>query len=742
MEVDDLDSLFEGMVLFTPSQLDDDELQKQQQQQDDVRASAASTSDSFNESEAETPPACINENTLITSENKPQQEPLDENLFSDLTLQTLSSQSHPIPDTTSPTTSRHVTRKKKRAASLRIGYARDSSSLDDPPYYPSPANDDHDHDHPSNLNHSPAPIPTPTSLADAQSESELELDISTSTPSVSVSDSQFDAQFDRIQSQISIKLQHSRQSAASVSAARKDAITRRRKAAQDLNSASANHRDLELQLEAACESEDFDAAQRISDCLAGSDKERLLLLTALKHAEAYCDTLDSKMHDVLNSQIVAEQECAALLSKFAKDAEFHANLVWEKARSLSSKEMDQWFSLTEALEAKKIELDIESHFINDARLAVSYSIEHSVEDYRKEQEILYKKKDLLTKELQKLLALVKLKEMEIAENDTNIKAVEEKISDVISGFHESQSSIDSKYDRLQSELSQMHLQTEALSTKRKEIDKFLAQEEGHEAKLRELATLSEYEAKSYQEVVELRKSLMLSILKSTEDKVRLAKTEEKLIEDVQMLQHQVSSARASLQELSSTKSNIQQTISSFKQRIFFIDKRVPELEAEKKVAAAARNFKEAARIAAEAKSLSVEKDGVQIDLEKATLELEKLEKDIKSTVSRLQDTEQLISSKEKEVAMARFQSLLLIAGAATAERFAALELGDTEEANLLLAEAEAANAEAKKLQPIYNFNEEEFSNLPKHFISMELVSKLGRKQLIELAASVDVSAKQ
>lgn len=163
------------------------------------------------------------------------------------------------------------------------------------------------------------------------------------------------------------------------------------------------------------------------------------------------------------------------------------------------------------------------------------------------------------------------------------------------------------------------------------------------------------------------------------------------------------------------------------------------MEAEKKIAAAARNFKEAARIAAEAKSLSVEKEGIQIDMETTNSELEKLEEEIKDTVNRLQDTEGLILSKEKEVAMARFQRLLLIAGAATAERNAALEFGDLEEANLLLAEAEAADSEAKKLQPIYNFKVEEFENLPKHFISMELVSNLGRKQLAELAAVVSSS---
>lgn len=194
------------------------------------------------------------------------------------------------------------------------------------------------------------------------------------------------------------------------------------------------------------------------------------------------------------------------------------------------------------------------------------------------------------------------------------------------------------------------------------------------------------------------------------------------------------------QELSSTKSSIQQEIASSKQRIFFIDKIVPELEAEKKVAAAARNFKEAARVAAEAKKLSVEKEGEEVKMDGAMLELGKLEEEIKDTVNWLVEADELILFKEKEVAMARFQRLLLVAGAAKAERLAAVELGDLEEANLLLAEAEAAEVEAKNLEQSYNFKEEEFENLPKHFMSMELVSNLGGKQLAELAASVHLPA--
>lgn len=145
-------------------------------------------------------------------------------------------------------------------------------------------------------------------------------------------------------------------------------------------------------------------------------------------------------------------------------------------------------------------------------------------------------------------------------------------------------------------------------------------------------------------------------------------------------------------------------------------------------------------MAAEAKSLGAEKDSMQIDMHTATLNLEKLEEEIKDTLKKLQETEELILLKEKELAMARFQRLILTAGTVRAEQNAALEMGDVEEANLLLAEAEAADCEAEKLQSAYNFKAEDFKNLPNHFISIDLVSYLGREQLAELAVSLDQSS--
>ncbi|KAL5999438.1 hypothetical protein ACLOJK_037723 [Asimina triloba] len=194
----------------------------------------------------------------------------------------------------------------------------------------------------------------------------------------------------------------------------------------------------------------------------------------------------------------------------------------------------------------------------------------------------------------------------------------------------------------------------------------------------------------------------------------------------------------SAMELSSTRASIHQGIDSSKQRITFIEKRGPELEAEKKVAAAARNFKEAGRIAAEAKSLSTEKEDIQNKVEQDIFRLNELEEQMKETVKRLQENEGLISSKEKEAAMARYERLQLVSAAAMAERSAALKLGDLEEANILLAGAESTKIEASRLQQSYEFEAVEIEE--RDLISMQLIVNLSGKDLAEMTASLQPSA--
>ncbi|XAR61484.1 hypothetical protein NMG60_11015925 [Bertholletia excelsa] len=838
---EEMDSLFEGMVLISPSHMADVDHVHQQLQQEQHHQSALAPSSSSSSSSS-------SENILLGASLSPS-EPLDENLFSDLTLITslrdqssLQVQSPPNasfaaaattttdnrPATPRTTTTREVVpsslcrqvsvRKKKRAG-LRIGYGRDAPIPDDHPSHPhdpeptslpadggslsfsiaesescGSASAPQRYEQPQQLSSScsvPGSQTTPISFPHVQVISHLSPCTATTTvePSLSVevvdhsnsitpnsvsgvgdsgdnndndnfvsgaqpmgfsTDLQtgsnqvstatpIELRFEHIRDQISQKLGQVRELVASVTVERKDSIRRRRKASEALDFASTRYRELEKNLEEACEAEDFETAERVSESLASAEKDKERLSIDLRRAETDCDAVDSMLQQVLEGQIAAEEECAFLLKSFAIDAENDADQVQKNAELTSEKELERWLSLTEEIELKKMEIDIESHLVNAARLVLSDSIENSIKNDRRERELLVKKKQMLTEELIKLLALVKEKETEITETDHKIVIVEKRIAEVVSSFQEGKSILDVKYENLQSGLSQIELDNEALTRKEKEIDDLIFQEKSRGMKLRELAQISADEANMYQEVVEHRKSLALLILKAREDKVMLANTEEQLSKDVHSLKQEISAARATLQEISSTKTSFQQEIESLKQRLVFIDKRVPELESEKKVAAAARNFKEAARIAAESKTLNLEKEGLQVKMEEVILKLGKLEEEICNTVNRLQETEGQISTKEKEVAIARFQRLLLIAGAGKAERLAALELGDTEEADTLLAEAEAAESEARKIQPVYGLREEEFANLPKRYISMELVSNLGGKQLAELAASSHVA---
>ncbi|KAL2933708.1 Laminin-like protein lam-2, partial [Bienertia sinuspersici] len=421
------------------------------------------------------------------------------------------------------------------------------------------------------------------------------------------------------------------------------------------------------------------------------------------------------------------------------DAVRDANLILKNVDVNSSKEMDEWFMSVEAVETKKMELEIESQLVHEARVAMNDSIEHLVENDVKEKEILYEEKKLLTQELEELLRLVQEKKAEIAQNDSKIEAADERIAEVAANFKNVQTGIDSMFENLQNSLSKVESESQALSKKKEDIDFRFSQEKNRGSELRKLAMDCEDEANMYKENLGLRKSLVISVLKFREDKLTLAKTEEKIVADTQMLKQEISVARVDLQELSSKKSGIQQESASMKQKLLFIDKRVPELEAEKKVAASARNFKEAARIASESKSLLADKETLQNKMEDSISELGKIEEEIDEMTKKLHEFEELVSSKEKEAALARFQRLRLISAAVTCERSAALELGDLEEANVLLAEAEAADSEAKQLQSLHNISDTKFGSLSEQFVPMELVSSFDGKKLEELASVANQS---
>ncbi|KAL8224206.1 hypothetical protein R6Q57_019681 [Mikania cordata] len=801
------DSLFAGMVLFNPTSSSPSQLPVDDTDKHDDSVQLSNHREISQQSVQSTTSA-------VTTTAGASFEPLDENLFSDLTVMqpqsqdddvsssldpplspssrsttdfastttfaSISQTSATISSTRSLTSQISSTRKKKRAG-LRIGYGRAAQSQD--------SAIDVDNSQPQSYLPSPSPSPSPSPVVVSEETAELEEEIlqnqilpdseisSDSTVAkavtleveeqIKIDDAVLDSEsvdltlehkpkeeqevkqdqiredsielrYEQIKTQIGEKLNCAQQAVASLSAKRKEIIRKRRKAAVELNLASAKHKEMEKELEEAVESEDFETAERVSDGLASAEKNKELLLIALREAEADCDAIESKMQKALELQIRAEEECAALLKSFAMDADHNADSVISNAKAKTSEEMEKWVSLSEALEAKKMEAEIESDVLSGARQGLDDSIEHIVKEDKQESEFLYKKKTILAYELHELLTLVKQKEAEISENNSLIEEIEKKMAGAVSSFQGALSDINLKSEKLQSDLSQLELENDNLSRKKKEIDDFSLQEEGRGLKIREVGQVSADEAGVYQEVVNLRRCLIKFISKSREDKIRLATTEQKLFDNVQVLKQEITAVRASLQDLSSTKSGAQQSIESSKQRLLFIEKRVPEIESEKRVFATARNFKEAARIANEAKTLYAEKETLQLKIEEDTITLQKIEDDINHNIEKLEEKEENMSLMENELETVRYQRLILLAGAATAERSAALELGDVEEADILLKEAQAADLEAKKIQ--LGFKNEEFDGLMNSFISMELVSTLDKNQLAELAASAQISA--
>lgn len=305
---DEMDSLFEGMVLFNPdSQLDEDQ-NIQHINEDDGGDGGDPAADS------PTP------KTASYSHSSSSQ-PLDENLFSDLTLvsplQTPAASTCTDTDTTDTTDitaataspsvslSRQISRKKKRSGVLKIGYGRDASArslhVDDVGPTTTAMPPSHESDESVVYSHA-------NGKRDNDDDHDSE-DDKTASPS--------QRRLDQIKALIREKLNRARQLVSSVSAARKGFIARRRKAAEDLRSASITYAHLERQLDEACEAEDFVAAERLSESLAAADKDKQSLAAALGDAEAEYDAVDFKMQEALDSQIAAEEECAFLLGQFA-----------------------------------------------------------------------------------------------------------------------------------------------------------------------------------------------------------------------------------------------------------------------------------------------------------------------------------------------------------------------------------------------------------------------------------------
>lgn len=194
-----------------------------------------------------------------------------------------------------------------------------------------------------------------------------------------------------------------------------------------------------------------------------------------------------------------------------------------------------------------MEMDVESQVISEARTGMESAIDHLVKDDKREMEMLTSKGDILAKELADLLALVRLKELEITQNDAQIQEVEKRISNVVSEFHGTQSSIKTRLDDLQAAQSKLDSENEKLDVKKKEIDDFVFASEEKRSKLAEIASAASNEAKACQDLMENWRSMVALIMQHRKDRIHFAELEEQISQEIQLLRQQVADSRANLQ---------------------------------------------------------------------------------------------------------------------------------------------------------------------------------------------------
>ena len=120
-----------------------------------------------------------------------------------------------------------------------------------------------------------------------------------------------------IKSAIARNVQCIQQKIATVSQARKAAAQKRRQATEKVSSTSAKFNQVEEEIEAACEREDFDNAESLNEALAIAEKARETALQEFRDAEMEYDKYASKMQEVLQMQVANEEKGCMLLDQLA-----------------------------------------------------------------------------------------------------------------------------------------------------------------------------------------------------------------------------------------------------------------------------------------------------------------------------------------------------------------------------------------------------------------------------------------
>ncbi|KAG0464941.1 hypothetical protein HPP92_019105 [Vanilla planifolia] len=323
---EDMDgSLFEGMVLFSPADLLSPEMPPTKES-----SLLFSAGDSDSKHLASSPYRTTEFASSTSKTSLPKSQPLDEDLFSDLTIQApngklnppiISSDSLPKPSLIPP--SRQISRKKKRA--VRIGYGREA--IDNSAAIPAEGSSfsyedstlvtvldascragavgsesasetlrDHQELHDQLRQEeateavqevaSPSPVEiagegiSPLVSDDTGGSERLPLTVKTSekedfSPLI-------EEKLVLLKARISDKLDCIQGLATSLCTERKELQRRRRNVGEDFKQAAGWYRKFEKELEEACETEDFERAERVSESLGTAEKEKNKLLSALR----------------------------------------------------------------------------------------------------------------------------------------------------------------------------------------------------------------------------------------------------------------------------------------------------------------------------------------------------------------------------------------------------------------------------------------------------------------------------
>ncbi|KAJ7300252.1 hypothetical protein O6H91_Y027500 [Diphasiastrum complanatum] len=502
-----------------------------------------------------------------------------------------------------------------------------------------------------------------------------------------------------IKGSIAEKVMILNEKAASISRKKKDAIQKRRQASENVALASLKRKQLEIELEIACEKEEFEMADKLNEKIAEAEQVMEVEESSLREAEANFDLAMIKLQEIMDLQISIEEEGVWLLEELKQEAEAVAERVKKDSDELGCEENARLTAFEEEIKLKRQKIALELRVIDEATSDLDTVIAESTKAETAEKYSLIDKRALLKEELEELMAQVRAKEADIAEHDKRIAEMDDKITSVTLRFEKQRTDFDTEAKSLSSLLKELDEESGHIDMEKLRLEDTLQKADEERINLEKVAVAAMDEWAAVQEALDMKKTAALAALQAKEKKAELVGRETQASKEAQALRQEAANARSYLQqELGSTRAKLQQEISTIQQRISYAEKRAPELEAEKRIAATARNFKEAARLAAEAKTLVAEKDALNLELDCLTSDLQKLDQEVESKVLLLADTEGVITAKEKVAAKARCERLRMIAKAAREERDVAIGLEDFEEAESLHAEAEAADSEANELQ--------------------------------------------